>query len=35
MGRGDIELETNKVYSHDVVADVEVPSTAHQISSGS
>ncbi|WVZ07001.1 hypothetical protein V8G54_020347 [Vigna mungo] len=35
MGRGDIELETNKVYDHDDVADVEVPSTAHQISSDS
>ncbi|XP_014496160.1 proline transporter 2 [Vigna radiata var. radiata] len=35
MGRGDIELETNKVYDHDDVADIEVPSTAHQISSDS
>ncbi|XP_047172347.1 proline transporter 2-like [Vigna umbellata] len=35
MGRGDIELETTKVYDHDDVADVEVPSTAHQISTDS
>ncbi|CAJ1862584.1 unnamed protein product [Sphenostylis stenocarpa] len=35
MGRGDIELETNKVYDQDVVADVEFPTTAHQISSDS
>jgi len=35
MGRRDIELQTNKVYGHDVVAaDAEGPSTAHQISSG-
>nr|AJA32459.1 proline transporter [Phaseolus vulgaris] len=36
MGRRDIELQTNKVYGHDVVAaDAEGPSTAHQISSDS
>ncbi|QCD98547.1 proline transporter 2-like [Vigna unguiculata] len=35
MGRGDIELEPNKVYDHHGAPDVEVPSTAHQISSDS
>ncbi|XP_027335220.1 proline transporter 2-like isoform X1 [Abrus precatorius] len=34
MGRGDIELNSNKHYDHDA-GDAELPDTAHQISSDS
>ena len=33
MGRGDVEHDSNKVYDEGA-GDVEVPDTAHQISSG-
>ncbi|KAG4920266.1 hypothetical protein AAZX31_18G031200 [Glycine max] len=36
MGKGNMELETNKVYDYeDARGDVEVPDTAHQISTDS
>ncbi|KAK7381327.1 hypothetical protein VNO78_33942 [Psophocarpus tetragonolobus] len=35
MGRGDIELDSNKPYDKDDAYDVDVPNTAHQISSDS
>lgn len=37
MGTGDIEYDSNKVYDHQdsTAGDIEIPTTAHQISSGS